>query len=188
MFIKQRAILFAAFVTISFSHVILAGELRLAPTQMALILSDTLHRNVSFNSRLLVKFDLPDSLYGKKAIMGYLEFNVQMPIFNSDTLITLKIAPLTRDWSENNVSWGMPWSNHGGDYSDSLAQYYFLKCGNMINVRIDVSRLLNLCTSRSAPNFGYLIIPEYLNHENYPGLNRLPANLRMNMNLVIKLP
>jgi hypothetical protein len=71
--------------------------------------------------------------------------------------LSLRIHPVTTDWSSGNVRWTSPWSNPGGDFNESLTAFGHIRWSGDSDVRIDVTRLIQIFKSGRIPNHGLLI-------------------------------
>jgi hypothetical protein len=102
-------------------------------------------------------FDLPntlDSTYHVIVAELRLAATVAQQI---DYPLSLRINPITTDWSSGNVGWTNPWTNPGGDFNDSLTAFGHIRQSGDSDVRIDVTRLIQSYLSGRIPNRGLLI-------------------------------
>ncbi len=114
--------------------------------------------NDSLSSRLLFKFDLPSKLNDKR--IDYAEI-VFYPKTDTTSRHSIMFAgyPVTTDWNKATASWSGPWTNQGGDYTDSLYEIGLIKARGDGKVRFDITRLVKEWQQGSIPNYGLIIIP-----------------------------
>jgi hypothetical protein len=111
----------------------------------------------SSDIRALIDFDLPNTLDSTCRVM-VAELRVAATVAQQiDYPLSLRINPVTTDWSTGNVNWTNPWTNPGGDYNDSLTAFGHIRESGDSDVRIDITRLIQSYKIGNSPNYGYLV-------------------------------
>ena len=94
-----------------------AKELIISPTKVEAIVSPTDARD----SRVLVYFELPKELYGKKVMIDNATLVVEAQVTDAEFGM-VHIFPATRAWqAEASVAWNSPWEKAGGDFTQLIA-------------------------------------------------------------------
>jgi len=91
--------------------------------------------------RFLVKLSLPKELNGATIDFAQLEINLDIEQAESRP-VTLECCALAKDWNAETVSWFEPWSNPGGDLSDSNKTVFVLHSGGETFCRANITHLL----------------------------------------------
>jgi len=126
--------------------------------------------------RALVHFDLPQDLDTTKFVT-YAELRfVVNTTQRFERPIRLRVCPLTRAWSPDNIGWSGPWTNPGGDFADSIGCIGHIDSTGQFNVRIDVANIIQHYIRGYLVNNG-LIICQHGNLRRAYGLtpNRNPG-------------
>jgi len=160
-------------ITTSLPLAISAEPVYVQPSQLKLILPDSLDPNMQIGPRLLTKFELPQQFQGSRIRLAIIQFEATIPVENNDSTLIVKIFPVLTEWSQNSTSWNTPWLNLGGDYIDTLEQTYFIKSGvNRLN-RIDVTKIFRLYAGDVIDNFGLIFIMEHYDRNALRALRQL---------------
>jgi len=94
-----------------------AKEIVISPTKVEAIVSPTDARD----SRVLVYFELPGELYGKKIVIDNAALVFEAQVSDAEFGM-VHIFPVTRAWqTEENIAWDSPWEEAGGDYTQRIA-------------------------------------------------------------------
>ena len=94
-----------------------AKELVISPTKVGAIVSPTDARD----SRVLVYFELPKELYGKKVVIDNAALVFEAQVTDAEFGM-VHIFPATRAWqTEASVAWNSPWEKAGGDFTQGIA-------------------------------------------------------------------
>jgi hypothetical protein len=107
--------------------------------------------------RAVIDFDLPNTL-DSSCRVTVAELRIAASVAQQiDYPLSLRINPVTTDWSFGNVNWMNPWTNPGGDYNDSLTAFGHIRQAGDSDVRIDVTRLIQSFKAGNTSNYGFLI-------------------------------
>jgi len=94
-----------------------AKELVILPAKVEAIVSPTDARD----SRVLVYFELPKELYGKKVVIDNAALVFEAQVTDAEFGM-VHIFPATRAWqTEASVAWNSPWDTAGGDFTQRIA-------------------------------------------------------------------
>jgi hypothetical protein len=94
-----------------------AKELVISPFKVEAIVSPTDARD----SRVLVYFELPKELYGKKVVIDNAALVFEAQVTDAEFGM-VHIFPATRAWQmEASVAWNSPWEKAGGDFTQLIA-------------------------------------------------------------------
>lgn len=94
-----------------------AKELVISPAKVETIVSPEDGRD----SRVLVYFELPRELYGKKVVIDNAVLMFEAQVTDAEFGM-VHIFPVTREWqSASSIAWDSPWSSSGGDYTTEIA-------------------------------------------------------------------
>ena len=140
-----------------------AISLELQPTALTYIYPETGKLDDYTGLRILMKFNIPDSVSTSNIISFDLILNGQFRIEDQDTTMWLTISPLTSDWQIGTVNWINPWSVAGGDFDTLNTATYFLNPVDEDPYRIDLKRVYDAQNEVNASNYGFIIIPHRLN-------------------------
>lgn len=111
----------------------------------------------SSDVRAVIDFDLPNTL-DSTCFVSVAELRIAAAVAQQiDYPLSLRINPVTTNWSQGNINWTNPWSNPGGDYNDSLTAFGHIRQSGDSDVRIDVTRLIQSFKSGRIPNNGLLV-------------------------------
>jgi hypothetical protein len=126
--------------------------------------------------RALIRFDLPTELDTTKFVT-YAELRFGVSVAQRfERPIRLKVSPLTRQWSPQNMSWGGPWNHPGGDFADTISCIAHMDSSGQSNIRVDIARIIQYFVRGNIPNHG-LIIRQHGNLRRPYGVtpNRFPG-------------
>ena len=162
-----------------------AGTIDLPPSQLAVIYPAPNDPVIEHGARLLMEFDLPDSLNSKRII--YAEVWAPFPLENlRDTTLSFDLFSLTASWDENEVNWIFPWQNPGGDI-DSLStfrRYFAVASADSLN--LDLTELTREWVGGGRPNNGFLVATNFLNRRGLRfNLNPILPQIRSRLSLRI---
>jgi hypothetical protein len=163
-----------------------AEPVNVQPSQLKLILPDSLDPNLQIGPRLITKFELPQQFQGSFIRLATIQFEAPFPVVNDDSSLIVKIYPISTEWSQNGTSWDVPWANHGGDYIDTLEQTYFLKAGVTELNRIDLTKIFRLYSSDTIENFGLIFLLEHYNRNALRALRQIRQEFVNSFRLVIR--
>jgi len=111
----------------------------------------------SSDVRAVIGFDLPNTLDSTCYVM-VAELRLAPTVAQQiDYPLSLRVNPVTTDWSPENVGWTSPWTNPGGDTDDSLNAFGHIRQSRDSDTRIDVTRLIQIYKNGRIPNQGLLI-------------------------------
>jgi len=111
----------------------------------------------SSDIRAVIDFDLPNTLDSTCYVM-VAELRLAATVAQQiDYPLSIRINPVTTDWSSGNVGWTNPWTNPGGDFNDSLTAFGHIRQSGDSDVRIDITRLIQSFKTGNTPNLGLLI-------------------------------
>ena len=164
---------------------LMAEPMEVSPSQLGLILPDSLDPDESIGPRLLMKFDLPDGFDSSGVDIAWIQFDISVPIERADTTLLLRFYPLTTEWTPGAVNWDTPWNESGGDFIDSLGQLYFLRAGTDGTNRIDVTDIYRLYADSELLNFGLIFTVEHVDRRAYRLLRRLRPRFVNSLRLMI---
>ncbi len=111
---------------------------------------DSLHA-----ARFLINFSLPEEVDG--ATVDFAQLEISLGIEQTENRpVTLECCALVTDWDAGTVSWSQPWSNPGGDISDSNKTVLALYSGGEMLCRANITHLLQAWVD-GAPNYGLIL-------------------------------
>ena len=163
-----------------------AEPVSVQPSQLKLILPDSLNPNLQIGPRLITKFELPQQFQGSFIRLATIQFEAPFPVVNNDSTLIVKIYPISTEWSQNGTNWDVPWINPGGDYIDTLEQTYFLKAGVTELNRIDLTKIFRLYSNETIENFGLIFILEHYNRNALRALRQIRPEFVNSFRLVIQ--
>ncbi len=105
--------------------------------------------------RFLIKFALPKELDGATIDFAQLEINLGIDQ-QEKRPVSLECCALVTDWDAATVSWSEPWTNPGGDLSDSNKTVFTLRSGGEIFCRANITHLLQAWADGEA-NYGLIL-------------------------------
>ncbi len=135
--------------------------------------------------RLLVKFNLPESLSTSRILFSEAFLPLPLTQFR-DTTFSFGIFALNTSWDENDVDWNFPWINPGGDIDSlqSFCRFFTIGDDSLI---LDLTDLTKNWLQDGRPNYGCLITTNFIHR---PGLrfniNNILPMIRSNLFLRIK--
>jgi hypothetical protein len=86
-----------------------------------------------------------------------LELWVEPQTEDTVTYVSVRVYPITTDWSSDAVSWSTPWSNPGGDFDDVFYAEYAISSIGPQEIQIDLTDLCMRWADARLPYFGFLI-------------------------------
>jgi len=174
-------------VIVSLIPISLAAEpVMVQPSQLKLILPDSLDPNLQIGPRLITKFELPQQFQGSFIRLATVQFEAPFPVVNNDSTLIIKIYPIFTEWSQNGTNWDVPWTNPGGDYIDTLEQTYFLKAGVTELNRIDLTKIFRLYSNDIIYNYGLIFTLEHYNRNALRALRQIRQEFVNSFRLVIQ--
>lgn len=183
---RRQTISFAAVAVATLSAVQLsAGTIQLPVDQLAAIYPAPNDPLIEHGARLLMEFDLPDSLNSKRII--YAEVWAPFPVENlRDTTLSFDLFSLATSWDENEVTWTFPWQNPGGDI-DSLSVFRrYFAVGSADTLNLDLTEVTREWVAASRPNNGFLVATNFLNRRGLRfNLNPILPQIRSRLSLRI---
>jgi hypothetical protein len=165
---------------------VLAESVYVQPSQLKLILPDSLDPNLQIGPRLLAKFELPQQFQGSFIRLATIQFEAPFPVVNNDSTLIVKIYPISAEWSQNRTNWDVPWARPGGDYIDTLEQTYFLKAGVTELNRIDLTKIFRLYSNDTIDNFGLIFLLEHYNRNALRALRQIRPEFVNSFRLAIQ--
>jgi hypothetical protein len=154
----------ASFVILAFVSVLTpawsAAETINIPVQaLAVIYPPHNDSDLDHGLRLLIKFDLPESLSTSRILFS--EACLPLPLIQfSDTTFSFGIFALTASWGENEVDWNFPWVDPGGDIDSSESFCRFFTIGDDSLV-LDLTELTRNWLQEGRQNYGCLITTNF---------------------------
>ena len=134
-----------------------AKELVISPSKVEAIVSPT---NAG-DSRVLVYFELPKELYGKKVVIDNAALVFEAQVTDAEFGM-VHIFPATRAWqTEASVAWSSPWEKAGGDFTQRIAG----KCVTLKaakgeeEISSDVTFIVMDWISGRLENNGFILVP-----------------------------
>lgn len=134
---------------------ILAGQV-LAEESVFEITAATTIAPDSGNARLLMKpvIGLPDTtMVIDRAILDLWV----SPQTDDTTYISIRVHPITTNWSSETVSWTTPWTNPGGDFDEVNYAEYAISVPGEQNIQVDLTDLVMRWVDGRLPYYGFLI-------------------------------
>jgi len=105
--------------------------------------------------RFLIKFSLPKELDG--ATIDFAQLEIKLDIEQAENKpVTLECCPLVKEWNAEMVSWSQPWSNAGGDLSDSNKTVFVLYSGGETFCRANITHLVQ-AWANGETNYGLIL-------------------------------
>jgi hypothetical protein len=109
------------------------------------------------------------------------------------TYISIRAYPINAEWDSDNVSWGFPWVNPGGDVNDEFYAEFAIGTPGSQNIAIDMTDLCLRWNNGSTPYFGILIDVSKsslapVRFQNGPNGNGPFATLRINYTSFLSEP
>ena len=173
MFKKIALIAILAIVLALISEWSLAETINIPVRGLAVIYPSNADPVLDHGLRLLVKFNLPDSLSTKRILFA--EVCSPLPLFQfRDTTFSFEFFAITRSWDENNVEWNSPWVNLGGDVDSMQSFTRFFAVGDD-SLHLDLTSLTKDWLQQGRSNYGFLITTNFLNRR----------GLRFNFNSIL---
>lgn len=128
-----------------------ARELFLKATDMVAIRSTF----ASQDTRLLVKFQMPDILTGKSVDFAGAELAVGSG--GEKGIVSLEAFQVTTAWNSASVSWAHPWSKSGGDWDNTVSADAVVPVGEGKTAYLDITDFVNGWLKDPSNNFGILV-------------------------------
>jgi hypothetical protein len=110
----------------------------------------------SGNARLLMKpgISLPDTtMVIDRAILDLWV----SPQTEDTTYISIRVYPITTNWSSETASWTTPWTNPGGDFDEVNYAEYAISLPGEQNIQVDLTDLCMRWADGRLPYYGFLI-------------------------------
>jgi len=151
----MKKILLSISIFLLLTSLVNSAEVTIPVSQTAVICS-------GFDSnygRLLFKFDLPKEL--DSAFIDYAEIVFKAepePSYADAKLVVVGAFPVTNDWTADNVTWSLPWSNPGGDYIDSIYDSALLLKSDGYEIGLDITQITRLWAEKSLSNYGLILL------------------------------
>jgi len=86
-----------------------------------------------------------------------LELWVEPQTEDTITFVSIRVYPITIDWSSDAVSWTSPWTNPGGDFDDVFYAEYAIGSTGAQEIQIDLTDLCMRWADGRLPYYGFLI-------------------------------
>jgi hypothetical protein len=154
-------ILFIA-LNIALAPCLFAANIDLRVQQLNVIYPPPSDQNIEHSARLLLQFQLPDSLSNKRIIFAEAWMQIPIPQFR-DTTFSFDFIPIIRSWEENNTSWNYPWQTPGGDIDSVSAFHRYFTIGSSDSINIDLTEISREWLSGNRPNNGVLVTVNFMN-------------------------
>jgi len=154
---RNHAVLIVLLVAVLGAASIQAKELIISPSKVEAIVSPTEARD----SRVLVYFELPRELYGKKVEIDKASLVFEAQVTDAEYGL-VHIFPVTRAWqTEASVAWSSPWEKAGGDFTQLIAgKCVTLKAANgEKEILSDVTFIVMDWVSGRLDNNGLILVP-----------------------------
>lgn len=105
--------------------------------------------------RFLIKFSLPEELDGATIDFAQLEikFGIEQQV---NRPVTFECCALVKGWDAETVTWSQPWSNPGGDLSDSNKTVFVLYSGGETLCRANITHLVQ-AWANGETNYGLIL-------------------------------
>lgn len=143
-----------------------AGKLELDPVANVVIQPpDSLDTDEN-GPRLLIEFDLPDSIVDQHIDYAAIVGSGNFPSYGGMSLIVLEVYPVITEWGES-PDWFDPWRENGGDYDEDERNFYSIQVGDNRSAILDVTGLVTSWNSGTSDNYGVIVIPRKSNHDAY---------------------
>ncbi len=110
----------------------------------------------SGNARLLMRPEIgfPDTT----TIIDWATLDLWVsPQTEDTTYISIRIYPITTDWSPETATWNSPWANPGGDFNDINYAEYAISIPGERNIQVDLTDLCMRWADGRLPYYGFLI-------------------------------
>jgi hypothetical protein len=134
-----------------------AKEFVISASKVEAIVSPTDARD----SRVLVYFELPRELYGRKVVIDNAALVFEAQVTDAEFGM-VHIFPATRAWqTEASVAWSSPWEKAGGDFTQGIAgKSVTLKATNgEKEISSNVTFIVMDWISGRLPNNGLILVP-----------------------------
>jgi hypothetical protein len=128
-----------------------ARELFVSATDVVAIRSSV----ASQDTRLLVRFPLPEVLAGKSVDFARVGFNVGCR--GNKGAVSLEAFRVTTAWNAASVSWTQPWRKAGGDWDEDTSVDGVVPAGEGKPVYLDITDFVNGWLKEPSSNFGILV-------------------------------
>jgi len=109
-------------------------------------------------TRILVRFDLPEELAGTTIEFAVVEFRACAVTSDAAGMLTVDVFPVTTEWSGDAAAWADGWSGAGGDFDRSLHAVWTAAAGENSVVRFDVTTFARAWASGARPNNGMIVL------------------------------
>jgi hypothetical protein len=126
-------------------------SLELDATQVAVIGPSEKSEDV----RLLLSFELPDTLQGKSIDFACVSFVADCAGVEGG--VSFQGFALTKAWDASTVSWESPWDRAGGDWDRRLSAYGISEVGSAKTVELDVTDFAKGWLKEPSKNFGIIV-------------------------------
>lgn len=135
-----------------------AGDANLSPSASALI-SPGENPAANEGQRILVKFNLPNDIYGKAIHRACIRFTYNFAEPGHGRPLELNVFPLTVSWNPETVTWNS-WTNPGGDMDSTYISSFAFEPGSSQNYYIDLTNQIQAIAERELTNHGFILILE----------------------------
>lgn len=105
--------------------------------------------------RLLVSFELPDSLEGESIDFACVSFVADCAGVEGG--VSFQGFVVTKAWDASTVSWSAPWDKTGGDWDSGFSAYGITEAGSGKTVELDVTEFAKGWLKEPSKNFGIVV-------------------------------
>jgi hypothetical protein len=105
--------------------------------------------------RLVVRFEVPDTLEGKSIDFACVSFGADCSGVEGG--VSFQGFPLSKAWDGKTVSWESPWDRAGGDWDNGVSACGISEAGSGKTVELDVTEFANRWLKEPSKNFGILV-------------------------------
>ena len=172
---------------LTFTVPMIHGEtIEIHAQQLAIISPPQNDSSIRHGARLLMKFDFPDSLFGKRILFAELWLPFSLVSLN-DTTLRYEVFSISTAWDENNVAWDYPWQNPGGDIDSLSCSSRYFTIGSNDALNLDLTSVVREWLNLGRPNEGFLVTVNFLNLRGLRyNLNPLIPVIRSRLGLRLK--
>ena len=110
------------------------------------------------DTRLLVRFDVPEVLREGRVELAVLEFQATVSCPDSVGGLALDAFLVTTEWDGDTVTWEQGWDSPGGDLDRTLHAVWTAAPGDSALIRLDLTDMLAAWTSAERENCGLMAV------------------------------
>jgi hypothetical protein len=122
----------------------------------------------STGPRLLMQFDIPDSLVEYEIVFATIEATgTFFPYGREDNFVILEYYPLLTSWNGRTATWTYPWRTEGGDFDAEDRNFTSVEVGFRREVSLDVTSMVQDWVDGSMDDHGLIVVPTKSDLEPY---------------------